>query len=507
MNARLAALLQFAAAAAATAVHPYEHTYRSSPLTPIALNITVTTPSFSASRPLLLAAPYGPGVSSPGPTLYDGATGAPVWHAPEWGAAHDLQVQTLSDGRKALSFWTGAEIQTGWVNGTVVLLDARYRVLRAVAARAPYRADFHEFGLVEPARTSAVLTSYNRIPANLSAIGGPADGWVLDSLVQEVALDEAGTVLFNWSAWEHLPLNETYALPGTRGDGTFADPLDVAHVNAVDASAPDGKHLLISSRHYQQLLKVDRATGAIVWRLGGMRSDFALGAGAAFHFQHHARWHAGGRAISLFDNGASDWEAVESTARGVYLSVDEAERRVALVREWLPLYRNTTKMMGDVQLLPGGNVWVAFGTSPWVMERTWDGALLFWAALGAGGPEAANGPVASDRVFKTTEWVGRPAVPPAMAVVLNATAVEVYVSWNGATEVRAWALLAGEVPARMEVVARMTKAGFEDRFVLGKKEAKVYVAVRAVGHDGATLGTTGVQRVADGVQAVPGSVV
>ncbi|RDX51436.1 hypothetical protein OH76DRAFT_290997 [Lentinus brumalis] len=503
MLARLAAA--FLSVGLATAVHPYEFSFLTTNSTPVALNISICSSSFTSSNPLILATPYGKGVSSPGPTIYD-ASGAVVWHAPEWGVAHDMNVQTLR-GQPVLAFWIGVEIKTGWVNGTVVLLDKSYSVVGMVAARAPYRADFHEFEILRSDDDTAVLTSYNRISANLSAIGGPAEGYVLDSLVQIVTLDGSDSLRFNWSAWEHLPLNETYALPGTRGDGTLDSPLDIAHINAVDVSA-DGRSILMSSRHYQQLMKVDCATGEVEWRMGGMKSDFTFGPRAEFHFQHHGRWHENGKAVSVFDNGASDWEVIEPTARGIYLSVNEKTRHVELVREWLPLYQNITKMMGDVQvLLPGGDVWIDFGTNPWMMEQTWDGEMLFWATLGPNEPSEANGPIGSDRVFRTTEWVGEPAEPPAMAVVqrLNGAGTEVYVSWNGATTVTEYELHAGAGAQSMTVVARTAKAGFENAFLLSQPEPQFVLAV-ALGQKGKELGRTGVYDVADGLRVSDGRV-
>ena len=49
-------------------------------------------------------------------------------------------------------------------------------------------------------------------------------------------------------------------------------------------------------------------------------------------------------------------------------------------------------------------------------------------------------------------WNGRPASPPAALANLNDTSEEtiVHMSWNGATEVASWRVLAGRSPKSLE---------------------------------------------------------
>jgi hypothetical protein len=60
--------------------------------------------------------------------------------------------------------------------------------------------------------------------------------------------------------------------------------------------------LLISSRATSTLFKLDRNTGEIAWRLDGKRSDFEMGPGARFTFQHGPRRHPDGT-ITISDDG------------------------------------------------------------------------------------------------------------------------------------------------------------------------------------------------------------
>ena len=70
--------------------------------------------------------------------------------------------------------------------------------------------------------------------------------------------------------------------------------------------------------------------------------------------------------------------------------------------------------------------------------------------------------------------------------------VRVYASWNGATEVATWAVLAGKHQGRLESVGQAPRNGFETAMVV--RTSDPYVAVRAKDRLGRTLGTSKVLR-------------
>jgi hypothetical protein len=61
-------------------------------------------------------------------------------------------------------------------------------------------------------------------------------------------------------------------------------------------------------------------------------------------------------------------------------------------------------------------------------------------------------------------------------------------SWNGATDVASWRVLAGTSPGRLAAVAAAPHAGFET--TIAAPPTGRYVAVQAVGRDGAVVGTS-----------------
>jgi len=83
----------------------------------------------------------------------------------------------------------------------------------------------------------------------------------------------------------------------------------------------------------------------------------------------------------------------------------------------------------------------------------------------------------SYRAFKSP-WVGQPKTKPKAKACVAHGGAKVYVSWNGATEVAAWKVYAGEKEGRMRVVKTVQKAGFETMVRVGG-EVK-YVKIEAV---------------------------
>ncbi len=92
-------------------------------------------------------------------------------------------------------------------------------------------------------------------------------------------------------------------------------------------------------------------------------------------------------------------------------------------------------------------------------------------------------------------WSGRPLTPPALLASLNNTGEEtiVHVSWNGATEVAAWRVLAGKGPASLQAQATIASSGFESSTILPSRYA--YVAVQALSSARRVLGASKPARV------------
>ena len=244
---------------------------------------------------------------------------------------------------------------------------------------------------------------------------------------QEVDL-RTGKVLFDWDSLDHVALDETHQ--AVAGAGTPTQPFDYFHINSIAEDA-DG-NLLISARNTWTVYKVDRESGRVLWRLNGKKSDFTMGAGSHFYWQHDARAPASGT-ITLFDDGASPAE--EKQSRALVLAVDTKSMHVRLAHSYLHPAGFLAANQGSTQLLADGRVFVGWGNQPYFSEFAPDGTLLL------DGQMPLN--IQSYRAF-AHDWAGRPAGAPVAAVLENpAGGVVAYASWNGATDISTWTVLAG----------------------------------------------------------------
>jgi hypothetical protein len=133
-----------------------------------------------------------------------------------------------------------------------------------------------------------------------------------------------------------------------------------------------------------------------------------------------------------------------------------------------------------VQLLPNGNVFVGWGSAPVLSEFNHDGKLLFSAAFPTEGE--------TYRAFRFP-WSGQPTDDPAVAAETGPEdKVKIYASWDGATEVATWQVLAGSGPDELETLASAPKKGFET--VITVRTTEPYVGLKAVNSSGKVLGTT-----------------
>jgi len=126
-------------------------------------------------------------------------------------------------------------------------------------------------------------------------------------------------------------------------------------------------------------------------------------------------------------------------------------------------------------------VLVGWGAQPYVSELGPDGSVRFDAYFGHGKPAGQDAD--SYRAYRFV-WHGTPTDRPVLAVG-GSTA---YASWNGATEVRRWQVLAGPDAQHLQPVKEAVKTGFETPIRLAKTAA--FFAVKAIGSDGKVLGTS-----------------
>jgi hypothetical protein len=426
------------------------------------------------ARGLIFVAPFSLASTAPSPgrhgPLILGDDGQPVWFLPLRNVvAQNLQVQRYQ-GQPVLTWYEGQAGTT--YGGSWVVYDSSYRELHRIHAGHGFAGDLHEFVLT--ARGSALLAIYNETTADLTSIGGPANGRVVEGIVQELDL-KTKRVLFEWHSFHHVPLSESY-----RAEISPAGNVDYFHLNSIAVDPRDGQ-LLVSSRHTSTIYKLDRRSGAIRWRLGGKASDFTLGPGAAFNFQHDARAHDDGT-LTLFDNGATGPgdQAVESASRGLRLRLDEKSKTATLVAEYQAASPRLAVALGDVQQLPDGGVFVGWGAAGPFSEFAADGTLRYDAGFDDGSVTYRA---------QRYSWQGRPHTPPAVTAGANGDGtVTVHASWNGATDVTQWQIHGGPTPRTLRPQHTTRRRGFETAVTF--RSAAKYVTATALDAHGKKLGTS-----------------
>jgi hypothetical protein len=452
--------------------------------------MSVTTPS------LPLASATGGAMASGylfmGPSAADGAQagpllidhfGEPVWFRPIPRALWATDVRLAHyRGRPVVTWWEGKMNVIGFGQGEGVIVDSSYRELARVRAANGRSIDIHEF-MLTPEGTALFTCFPHRVPANLSDIGGPSDGSILEGIIQEVDI-ASGRLLFEWRSLDHVPITGSYFPP------QIAYGYDYLHLNSIDIT-PDG-HLLISARHTWAIYKIHRRTGKVLWQLGGKDSDFALDNDARFYWQHDARHHPDGT-ITVFDDGAAQfadrtgYRRSESQSRGVVLDVDEAGKVVRLGRSYRHPHRVLANAMGNFQTLPDGRALMGWGSDPAASEFLPDGSLIADTGIGK-----KHG---SYRAYKYP-WRATPADPPQVAARHDRQSgrTTLYVTWNGATDVARWLVSTGSRPSGVRPLGIAGRHGFETAIRLPAHHGG-YARVTALDSAGRHLASSHVVRV------------
>ena len=241
------------------------------------------------------------------------------------------------------------------------VLDEQFNELNRVKTVGLVNTDIHEFHILP--NGNQILLAYEPAERDLTAYGGSGPLVVQDAVVQEVS--SSGAVLFQWNSWGQLPYDESL----------YPSATDYAHVNSV--SLAEHGDWLISVRGFSQVIKVEPETGTILWRLGGIASEFTILDDPLNGFcgQHTASQLDNGNLL-VFDNGLLCWP--ENPARGEHsrvaeYEIDEVAKTARLV--WSYARPGTyVAAQGSAQRLPNGNTFIGWGSNTSVLASEVDPA-------------------------------------------------------------------------------------------------------------------------------------
>ncbi|HKI93577.1 MAG TPA: arylsulfotransferase family protein, partial [Gaiellaceae bacterium] len=147
---------------------------------------------------LFIAPSSGPGQR--GTLILDNA-GEPVWFHPTTPNTAMNFRPGVYRGAPVLTWWEG-KTEHGLGRGEHVIVDASYREVARFPAGDHRQSDLHE--LLLTTRGTAYVTSYERVPMDLSSLGGARRATVVGGIVQELEIPSA-RVLWEWKSLDHVP--------------------------------------------------------------------------------------------------------------------------------------------------------------------------------------------------------------------------------------------------------------------------------------------------------------
>lgn len=225
-------------------------------------------------------------------------------------------------------------------------------------ASDPSAIDAHEFIYLDD--NHFITLSYfqkpvNNIPASLNPV---ADCKVVAAIIQEVVNDQ---VVWEWDATNYLELYQQSVEGNAFSNGAVVH--DYVHMNSIFID-PTDNNLICSMRNVNQVIKISRTDGHIVWRLGGKNSDFPMTAEMKFLRQHHATLTDNNKSLILVDNG----DATErKSSRILEFQLVPESKTITSFKAFAVPQNIFIQYMGSVQKR-GDTYFIGCGSTPKILE-------------------------------------------------------------------------------------------------------------------------------------------
>ena len=252
-------------------------------------------------------------------------------------------------------------------------LDSSYTKIDSFYCGNGYQTDPHELQLLPNGHALLIGDDFEEVDMDTVIQGGDSSAVVMGNIIQE--LDQNKNVVFQWRTWDH------YQITDATPDIDLTDSLiDYVHCNAIEEDT-DG-NILISCRHLDEVTKINRQTGDIIWRWGGeycKNNQFTfVNDPEGFSHQHDIRRIANGD-LTLFDDGNLH---NPPHTRVCEYQMDELQKTATLVWEYQNNPITFSLAMGNIERLSDGNSFIGWGynfEAPGISEVTSSGTIE-WAA-------------------------------------------------------------------------------------------------------------------------------
>ncbi|KAJ5082088.1 hypothetical protein N7532_011131 [Penicillium argentinense] len=424
-----------------------------------------------------------------GPYIYDG-DGKLVWAGSlqyDNRNVFDFRPVTNIDNETYLSFILNWELDGG-SKGNGVLLDKHYKEqTRVHQPDALHDFNMHEFNIL-PGGKTAVACTYNPQVINMADFGRPTEeSWVVVGGFVELDM-QTSEVLAQWDSRDSVALHESNMFHAW--DAPWGKPgWDYVHINAVDKN--EAGDYIISLRFTNTVYGISGETGQIMWRLGGLESDFDMN--FTFSKQHDVKFVSSNgttHVISMLNNASDERGNDENMSSALYIELDTATMKARVIKRINRPDSNLTRLRGSVQSLPNGNVFAGWSERGYQSEHAPNGDVLMTARF-------VSQRYSTYRAYKG-EFIGRPAAPPDVVASVygtndDDTTTIIHVSWNGATDVAGWNFYAKAYDRGGDVlIGHANKTDFETMYIVdGYMD---WISAEALDVNGNTMGKSRVHR-------------
>jgi Arylsulfotransferase (ASST) len=264
--------------------------------------------------------------------------GVPIWwvRAPSWG------IRVLASGNV---LWYDASVGRFEIHR----LDGAFvRALKPVG----HNADGHDLQFL-PNGDHLVSAQTLKSHVDTSAHGGSRDATVKNAELQQVS--PGGQLVWDWETQDHISLAET----GRWWPKAIDRGYDLVHWNAIE---PAGNGAVLASfRHLDAVYKIQKSTGAIVWKLGGTSRPESLtvvGDTRSYTFggQHDVRLLPDGT-VTVFDNRTD----LRTPPRAVRFRINESNGTATLLQSISDPSVPASQCCGSARRLSNGDWLIDWG--------------------------------------------------------------------------------------------------------------------------------------------------
>lgn len=231
-------------------------------------------------------------------------------------------------------------------------MDSSYAIIDSFSTGNGYTTDTHDLQILPDGHAILMAYDYQTVRMDTIVQGGDSSALVIGLIVQELDADK--NVVFQWRSWDHFLITDA-----TEDINLTASVIDYVHGNAIELD--DDGNLLVSCRHMDEITKINRQTGEIIWRLGGLKSRnnqfLFIDDEITFSHQHDIRRLPNGN-ITMFDNGNLH---TPNFSRSLEYQVDENNLIVSLIWAFNNEPQTYSRGMGNTQRLQNHNTVIGWG--------------------------------------------------------------------------------------------------------------------------------------------------